>query len=37
MIDHVAAGYILQGALDRMAFIRRQLIRDQDKDEAGNE
>ena len=37
VIDHVAAGYILQGALDRMAFIRRQLIRDQDKDEAGNE
>ena len=37
VIDHVAAGYILQGALDRMAFIRRQVIRDQDKDGAWHE
>ncbi len=25
VIDHVAASYILQGALDRLAFIRRQM------------
>ncbi|MBL4768728.1 MAG: Holliday junction resolvase RuvX, partial [Rhodobacteraceae bacterium] len=24
VIDHVAAGYILQGALDRMGFMRRE-------------
>ena len=25
VIDHVAAGYILQGALDRIGYMRRQL------------
>jgi len=28
VIDHVAAGYILQGALDRLAHMRRQAERD---------
>ncbi|OAN75242.1 Holliday junction DNA helicase RuvA [Sulfitobacter sp. EhC04] len=28
VIDHVAAGYILQGALDRLAVMRRQGARD---------
>jgi putative holliday junction resolvase len=27
VIDHVAAGYILQGALDRMAYISRMAVR----------
>ena len=28
VIDHVAAGFILQGALDRLAHIRREGMRD---------
>ena len=27
VIDHVAAGYILQGALDRMAYMTRTAVR----------